>query len=113
VDLPLHVKWNDDTFGTPNGYHMAFGFDQLVAHAAYSRSLPAGTMIGTGTVSNDTYREVGSACIAERRGIEIIDSGAPQTPFMSFGDTVFMECTASDGSPLFGPIQQKVVKSKA
>ena len=111
VDLPLNVAWNGQHFGAPNGYHMSFGMDQLVAHAAYSRSLPAGTIIGTGTVSNDTYREVGSACIAERRGIEIVDHGEPRTPFMSFGDRVRMECVAIDGSPLFGAIDQRVVKA--
>ena len=111
IDLPLHVQWNGETFGKPNGYDMAFGMDELVAHACYSRTLPAGTMIGTGTVSNDSYREVGSACIAERRGIEIVDHGAPKTPFMSFGDRVRMECVAQDGSPLFGAIDQQVVKA--
>ena len=111
VDLPLNVQWNGKVFGTPSGYPMGFGMDELVAHACYSRSLPAGTMIGTGTVSNETFREVGSACIAERRGIEIIDNGAPETPFMSFGDTVQMEAVAKDGSPLFGTINQKVVKA--
>ncbi len=111
VDLPLHVAWNGHHFGAPNGYQMSFGMDQLVAHAAYSRSLPAGTIIGTGTVSNDNYREVGSACIAERRGIEIVDHGEPKTPFMSFGDRVRMECVAIDGSPLFGAIDQRVVKA--
>lgn len=110
VDLPLNVAWNGHHFGAPNGYQMSFGMDQLVAHAAYSRSLPAGTIIGTGTVSNDNYREVGSACIAERRGIEIVDHGEPQTPFMSFGDRVRMECVAIDGSPLFGAIDQRVIK---
>ena len=109
IDLPLHVQWNGETFGKPNGYDMAFGMDELVAHACYSRTLPAGTMIGTGTVSNQTYRDVGSACIAERRGIEIVDHGSPSTPFMSFGDNVRMECVAADGSPLFGAIDQKVV----
>lgn len=111
VDLPLNVSWNGTHFGAPNGYHMAFGFDDLLAHAAYSRALVPGTVIGSGTVSNENYREIGSACIAERRGIETLDEGAAKTPFMSFGDTVKMECVAADGSPLFGPIAQKVVKA--
>jgi len=111
VDLPLQVTWNGDWFGNPQGYEMSFGMDELVAHACYSRSLPAGTIIGTGTVSNETYREIGSACIAERRGIEIVDHGQPKTPFMSFDDTVRMECVAADGSPLFGAIDQRVVKA--
>lgn len=111
VDLPLNVAWNGNTFGAPNGYEMAFGFDDLLAHAAYSRNLVAGTVIGSGTVSNTTYREIGSACIAERRGIETLDEGAAKTPFMSFGDKVEMECRAKDGSPLFGAISQTVIKA--
>lgn len=90
---------------------MSVGLDRLVAHAAYSRDLPAGTVIGTGTVSNADYRTVGSACIAERRAIEMIDHGEARTPFMAFGDRVRMECRAVDGSPLFGPIDQKVVRA--
>ena len=86
VCLDLRIDWNGQRFGAANGSAMAFGFDELVAHAAYSRSLPAGTIIGSGTVSNENCREVGSSCIAERRGIEIIDLGAPKTGFMRFGD---------------------------
>ncbi len=111
VDLPLNVAWNGEDFGAPNGYHMSFGFDDLVAHAAYSRALPAGTIIGSGTVSNENFRDIGSACIAERRGIEILDHGAPRTDFMHFGDRVRMECLAADGSPLFGPIDQQIVQA--
>ena len=88
---------------------MSFGMDQLVAHAAYSRALPAGTVIGTGTVSNEDCRTVGSACIAEKRAIEMIDHGAPTTEFMAFGDEVRMECVAADQAPLFGAIRQRVV----
>lgn len=68
-------------------------------------------MIGSGTVSNETYREVGSSCIAERRGIEIVDTGAPVTEFMTYGDTVRMEATLADGRAPFGVIEQKVVKA--
>ena len=71
----------------------------------------AGSIIGSGTVSNPNYREVGSSCIAERRGIEMEDGGEPVTPFMAFGDTVRMECTLRDGAPLFGAIEQRVVKA--
>ena len=110
VDLPLKLELNGAAFGAPQGYPMSFGMDELVAHAAYSRALPAGTVIGTGTVSNENCRDVGSACIAERRAIEMIDLGAPETPFMSFGDSIRMECTAADGTPLFGAIAQKVVR---
>ncbi|MCU0828181.1 MAG: fumarylacetoacetate hydrolase family protein [Tabrizicola sp.] len=111
IHLPLQVDWNGARFGAPLGGEMSVGLDLLVAHAAYSRHLPAGTVIGSGTVSNAAYRKVGSACIAERRAIEMLDFGAARTPFMSFGDRVRMECLASDGSPLFGPIDQVVVKA--
>ena len=74
VDLPLLVDWNGERFGAANGYAMSAGFDELVAHAAYSRDLVAGTVIGSGTVSNPNYREVGSSCIAERRGIELAET---------------------------------------
>lgn len=111
VDLPLQVRWNGQAFGRASGYEMAFGFDDLIVHAAYSRDLPAGTVLGSGTVSNSNYREVGSSCIAERRGIEIVDSGAPKTPFMSFGDTVQMIAVLPDGSDVFGAIDQAVVKA--
>lgn len=109
VDLRLNVRWNGECFGMANGYAMSAGFDELVAHAAYSRDLVAGTVIGSGTVSNDNYREVGSSCIAERRGIEIIDVGEAKTGFMRFGDRVRMEASLPDGTPLFGAIDQKVV----
>lgn len=110
IDLPLMVDWNGERFGAANGYAMSTGFDGLVAHAAYSRSLVAGTVIGSGTVSNENYREVGSSCIAERRGIEMEDQGEPRTPFMAFGDRVRMEAALPDGTPLFGAIDQQVVR---
>jgi fumarylacetoacetate (FAA) hydrolase len=111
VDLDLVVDWNGKRFGAANGYAMGVGFHDLVSHAAYSRNLVAGTVIGSGTVSNRNFREVGSSCIAERRGIEILDLGAPQTPFMRYGDTVRMEARLKDGRPLFGAIDQGVAKA--
>jgi fumarylacetoacetate (FAA) hydrolase len=111
VDRPLLVDWNNQRFGAASGYQMSFGFDQLVAHAAYSRALVPGTIIGSGTVSNPNYREIGSSCIAERRGIEKLDLGEPRTPFMAFGDRVRMDVPGLDGQSLFGPIDQKVVKA--
>jgi fumarylacetoacetate (FAA) hydrolase len=110
VALPLAVDWNGRRFGNAHGYGMAEGFDTLVAHAAYSRDLPAGTVIGSGTVSNQNYREVGSSCIAERRAIETVDEGAPRTPFMAFGDRVRMEARLPDDRPLFGAIDQIVAE---
>jgi len=111
VDLPLNVTWNDKPFGAANGYAMRFGFDDLVAHAAYSRALVAGTIIGSGTVSNETYRTVGSSCIAERRGIEILDQGEARPAYMTFGDAVGMEVRLPDGTPVFGALRQRVVKA--
>ncbi|WP_435171237.1 fumarylacetoacetate hydrolase family protein [Falsirhodobacter sp. 1013] len=110
VDLPLSVEWNGDSFGLVEGYQMAWGFDELVAHAARTRDLVAGTIIGSGTVSNANFRDVGSSCIAERRGIEMLDLGAARTPYMRFGDRVRMECRLRSGAPLFGAIDQTVVK---
>jgi len=109
VHLPLRVEWNGRWFGHPHGGAMHFGFHQLIAHAALTRRLSAGTLIGSGTVSN-TNRAVGSACIAERRAIEIIEQGQAQTDFMRFGDQVLMEARDAHGYPLFGVIDQRVVR---
>ncbi|UJW85688.1 fumarylacetoacetate hydrolase family protein [Devosia sp. SL43] len=111
VDLPLLVDLNGTRFGAANGYHMAYGFDELIAHAARTRHLVAGTVIGSGTVSNANYREVGSSCIAERRGIELLDHGAPATPYMAFGDRVRMDCRDRSGASVFGVIDQRVVSA--
>ncbi|KQM97211.1 fumarylacetoacetate hydrolase [Sphingobium sp. Leaf26] len=109
VCLDLLVAWNGERFGAANGEPMGFGFHELVAHAARTRHLPAGTVIGSGTVSNSNFREVGSSCIAERRGIEIVDEGAPRTPFMRFGDRVRMDARLADGRSPFGVIDQQIV----
>jgi fumarylacetoacetate (FAA) hydrolase len=111
VRLPLHVRWNSEWFGNPHGGEMNFGFHQLIAHAAMSRKLSAGTIIGSGTVSN-TDRKAGSACISERRAIEMVDSGAIRTGFMRFGDTVRMEAQDLEEKPLFGAIEQRVVQQR-
>ena len=108
--LRLEVDWNGERFGAADGEPMGYGFDELVAHAARTRTLVAGTVIGSGTVSNESYREVGSSCIAERRGIEIVDGGAARTEFMRFGDVVRMEARLPDGAAPFGFLEQKVVR---
>nr|WP_222622574.1 fumarylacetoacetate hydrolase family protein [Ramlibacter albus] len=107
VHLDLAIDLNGQWFGNPNGGEMHFGFDELVAHAALTRRLSAGTIIGSGTVSNAGGAK-GSACITERRAIETIQHGAPRTPFMRFGDRVRMEARC-DGAPVFGAIDQRVV----
>ena len=109
VHLDLEVDWNGAPFGRPNGREMNFGFGELVAHAARTRRLGAGTIVGSGTVSN-ADRAVGSACIAERRVIEIIDHGDPRTQFMRFGDRVRMCARSADGDSPFGVIEQRVVR---
>lgn len=108
VGLDLHVSWNGSAFGQANGREMAFGFHELVCHAAATRNLVAGTIIGSGTVANAAYAEVGSSCISERRAIEIIAGGRPKTSFMAFGDTVRMEAVDAMGHTPFGAIDQQV-----
>ena len=113
VQLPIHVRWNDAEFGRPNCGQMGFGFGQLVAHAARTRNLSAGTIIGSGTISNAEFRQVGSACIAERRGIELSDLGKPQTDYMKYGDRVRIELFDATGQSIFGAIDQRVVPAKS
>lgn len=111
VCLDLLVDWNGARFGAANGEPMEYGFHELVARAARTRDLVPGTIIGSGTVSNENYREIGSSCIAERRGIEVIDEGGPRTSFLRFGDRVRMEAVLRDGRAPFGVIEQEVVKA--
>ncbi len=112
VDLPVHLYWNGAEFGHPHCGRMDFSFGQLIAHAAHTRQLSAGTVIGSGTISNPDYRTVGSACIAERRGIELIDHGAPRTDYLKFGDRVRIEMQGADGQSIFGAIDQRVVAAR-
>ena len=111
VCLDLTVEWNGKRFGKVNGDQMAFSFPELVAHAARTRDLVAGTIIGSGTVSNAEYAERGSACISECRAIEIIAGGKPQTAFMAFGDEVCMQVRDGAGRDIFGQIRQEVVRA--
>jgi fumarylacetoacetate (FAA) hydrolase len=105
---PLQVAVNGEAFGAPDaGIDMVFNFPQLIAHAAKTRALAAGTIIGSGTISNRD-RAAGSACIAERRMLEQIETGAPSTPFLKFGDRVRIEMCDHDGRSIFGAIDQHV-----
>lgn len=109
ADRPLTVHLNGRPFGAPEaGVDMTFDFLTLIAHAAKTRPLGAGTIVGSGTVSN-VDRSKGSACLAERRMLETIDKGAPETPFMAFGDVVRIEMFDAAGASIFGAIEQKVV----
>src|ERR1700744_2971546 len=110
VHLPLHVWHNGAKFGEPDaGVDMTFDFAQLVAHAAKTRALGAGSIVGSGTVSNKSG-DVGSACLAEKRTLEAIASGKPVTPFMKFGDRIRIEMFDLDGKSIFGAIDQVVQK---
>lgn len=108
VHLPLTVDLNGHRFGAPEaGEDMTFSFAELIAHAAKTRFLTAGSIIGSGTVSNKNL-SAGSCCIAERRMLEQLDGGAPKTPFMKFGDRVRIEMFDKEGRSIFGAINQDV-----
>jgi fumarylacetoacetate (FAA) hydrolase len=110
LDLPLISTFNGREFGHPNAAtDLTFDFGQLIAHAARTRHLEAGTVVGSGTVANRDG-SVGCSCIAERRVRETIDSGKPVTPFMKFGDHIRIEMFDRAGQSIFGAIDQKVVK---
>jgi len=108
VHLPLKVTLNNEVVGEPNaGADMTFNFSQLIAHAALSRPLCAGTIIGSGTVSN-LDRSKGSCCLAEVRMLETINQGKPSTEFMRFGDRVEIEMLDTQGASIFGKIDQNI-----
>jgi fumarylacetoacetate (FAA) hydrolase len=112
VQATLEVWRNDERFGAVPATDMQWGFDDLVAHAAATRALCAGTVIGSGTVSHPRYLDVGSCCIAERRAIEMIDSGGTaSTGYLRFGERVRMQARGKDSAlPLFGCLDQEVVR---
>jgi fumarylacetoacetate (FAA) hydrolase len=108
VHLPLLTHINGEWFGAPEaGVDMQFSFAQLVAHAAKTRPLSAGSIVGSGTVANEDT-SLGASCFAERRTVETLETGKPITPFMKFGDTVRIEMKARDGSDIFGAIEQRI-----
>jgi fumarylacetoacetate (FAA) hydrolase len=118
LHLPLLVSINREPFGKPNaGEDMTFSFAQLIAHAAKTRELGAGSIIGSGTVSNKQGNlhgssiangGVGYCCLAEVRMYETIEHGAPQTPFLRFGDSVRIEMLDREGASIFGAIDHEV-----
>jgi len=112
VHLPLACEVNGKKLGSPNaGVDAQFGLHELIAHAAKTRELAAGTMIGTGTISNQDL-SVGYACLMEARLVEQVESGAAKTPFLEFGDTVKIEMLDPRGASIFGAIEHKVEKYK-
>ncbi|WP_350335109.1 fumarylacetoacetate hydrolase family protein [Coralliovum pocilloporae] len=122
IHHPLRVTFNDQPFGKANaGLDMTFNFPTLIAHAARTRPLTAGTIIGSGTVSNKKDGGpgasiidggVGYSCLAEQRMVETITCGTPKTRFMRFGDHIRIEMLNEDGGTIFGSIDQKVVKHR-
>ena len=110
LSLPLLSRVNGKTIGRPNaGVDMTFDFPALIAHAAKTRRLSAGTIIGSGTVANRD-RAAGSSCLAEVRVIETLETGAARTPFLRFGDRVRIEMQDAAGRSIFGAIDQRVVR---
>ncbi|MEZ5829571.1 MAG: fumarylacetoacetate hydrolase family protein [Dongiaceae bacterium] len=121
IHLPLITQLNGQPFGKPNaGIDMTFDFGQLIAHAARTRPLAAGTIIGSGTISNKgadggpgrpvAEGGAGYSCIAEQRTVETLLTGSPKTPFMKFGDRLRIEMLDAEGKSLFGAIEQEVVR---
>jgi fumarylacetoacetate (FAA) hydrolase len=111
VHLPVKVHVNGRMLGQPNaGTDMAFDFPRLIAHAARTRPLGAGTILGSGTVSNRDPK-LGACCIAEVRALESIEHGEPRTPFLAFGDRIEIVVHDAEGNPVFGAIEQEVVRA--
>ena len=105
---PLLTHINGEWFGAPEaGVDMQFNFAQLLAHAARTRPLSAGTIVGSGTVANEDTT-LGASCFAEKRTVETLEHGKPSTPFMSFGDVVRIEMLDAAGASLFGAIEQRI-----
>ena len=111
VHLPLRSTWNGHLVGQPDaGVDMAFNFPQLIAHLCKTRNARAGSIVGSGTVSNRDAT-LGYSCIAEQRCLETIADGAPSTPFMRFGDSIRIEMLDEKGKSIFGAIEQAVRKA--
>jgi fumarylacetoacetate (FAA) hydrolase len=108
ISLPLEVYRNDKWFGAPDGIEMFFGFHELIAHVAKTRPIKAGTVFGSGTVSNADISK-GQACISELRAKEMIATGKPQTDFLQSGETVHMRVLDSQGKSIFGDIKQEAI----
>ena len=113
LHLPLVTHINGAWFGAPEaGVDMQFDFAQLVAHAARTRPLSAGTLVGSGTIANQDT-SLGASCFAEKRTVEALETGKPVTPFMSFGDRVRIEMFDRDGCSIFGAIEQRIERYTA
>jgi fumarylacetoacetate (FAA) hydrolase len=113
LHLPLLTHVNGEWFGAPEaGVDMQFDFAQLVAHAARTRPLSAGTLVGSGTIANQDT-SLGASCFAEKRTVEALETGKPVTPFLSFGDSVRIEMLDREGRSIFGAIEQRIERYTA
>jgi len=112
LHLPMRTWLNDTWFGEAEcGVDMQFNFAQLVAHAAKTRPLTAGTIVGSGTIANEDTSK-GASCLAEQRTVETLRDGKPSTPFLKFGDTLRIEITDKQGASIFGAIEQVIAPQK-
>jgi len=113
LHLPLLSTLNGEFFGNPDaGVDMQFNFAQLLAHVAKTRPLCAGAIMGSGTIANQDISR-GASCLAEKRMLEIIANGKPETAFMSFGDRIHIDMLDADGNSIFGAIEQTIVRYQA
>ena len=110
VALAMTVHRNGQWFGHPNGREMDWSFGELLAYLAHNRNLRAGTVLGSGTVSNRDHQRVGSACLAERRALEVIEQGNASTPFLQYGDLLRFETLDDAGESVFGAIEHRFVR---
>lgn len=112
LHLPMRTWLNDKWFGEAEcGVDMQFNFAQLVAHAAKTRPLTAGSIVGSGTIANEDTSK-GASCLAEQRTVEALRDGKPSTPFLKFGDTLRIDITDSEGASIFGTIEQVIAPLK-
>ena len=112
LHLPMRTWLNDKWFGEAEcGVDMQFSFAQLVAHAAKTRPLTAGSIVGSGTIANEDTSK-GASCLAEQRTVEALRDGKPSTPFLKFGDTLRIDITDSEGASIFGAIEQVIAPLK-
>jgi fumarylacetoacetate (FAA) hydrolase len=113
VHLNLQITRNGEWFGEPNGAEMDWSFGELIAYLAYNRNLRAGTILGSGTVSNRDWRKAGSACVAEKRALEQIAFGEPRSAFLKYGDRVRLEALDGQKLSIFGAIDHTIVQARA
>jgi fumarylacetoacetate (FAA) hydrolase len=112
VQLELRVSRNGELVGHPNGGEMDWRFGELLAHLAYNRNLRAGTILGSGTVSNKDARTVGSACLAEQRALETMDHGAARTAWLKVGERMRFEVLDGEGRSVFGAVDHRFVEPR-